>query len=208
MFCIMLQNYVKVFIRGAILVPVPGQEAPDFINTLLTIKSVKRWLKECYNGSETRTFEIGQNHVFWAYFMTLHQRVIAAGGWVRNEAGELLVIERNGKLDMPKGKLESKETVEVCAVREVQEECHVKQCKITGPAVCTYHCYLNRGGYTLKTTYWYPMLTNYSKKLKPQIDEGITAVYWATPELLKERMAELPTYNSLTETFEKFIEEA
>jgi hypothetical protein len=33
-------------------------------------------------------------------------------------------------------------------------------------------------------------------------------VYWATPELLKERMAELPTYNSLTETFEKFIEEA
>ena len=204
----MLQNYVKVLIRSAILVPVPGHEAPNFINTLRTLKSVKRWLKECYSGSETRTFEIGQDHIFWAYFMTLHQRVIAAGGWVRNEAGELLVIERNGKLDMPKGKLESKETVEVCAVREVQEECRVKRCKITGPAVRTYHCYPDRGEYMLKTTYWYPMVTDYSKKLKPQIDEGITAVYWATPELLKERMAELPTYNSLTETFEKFIEEA
>ena len=187
--------------------PVPGQEAPDFINTLVTLKSVKRWLKECYNGSETRTFEIGQDHVFWAYFITLHQRIIAAGGWVRNEAGELLVIERNGKLDMPKGKLESKETVEVCAVREVQEECRVKRCKIIGPAVRTYHCYPNKGDYMLKTTYWFPMVTDYIKKLKPQIEEGITAVYWVSPALLKERMAELPTYNSLTETFEKFTKE-
>ena len=58
--------------------PVPGHEAPDFINTLLTQKSVKRWLKECYNGSETRTIEIGQEHIFWAYFMALHRQVIAA----------------------------------------------------------------------------------------------------------------------------------
>ena len=83
----------------------------------------------------------------------------------------------------------------------------VKQCKITGPAVRTYHCYLNRGGYTLKTTYWYPMLTNYAKKLKPQIDEGITAVL-GVAGTVKGRMAELPTYNSLTETFEKFTQEA
>ena len=199
---------MKVFIRGAILVPVPGDAAPDFINTLLTLKRVKRWLKECYDGSETRTFEIGQDHRFWTFFLALHRRVIAAGGWVKNSTGDLLVIERNGKLDMPKGKLESKETIEECAVREVQEECRVKRCKITGPFVRTYHCYPEKGEYTLKSTFWYPMSTDYSKKLKPQLDEGITAVYWASPALLKKRMTELPTYNSLTETFKKFIEEA
>jgi len=185
-------------------VKVPVALAGDFINTLRTLKGIKRWLRECYNGSETRTIEIGQEHMFWTYFMAMHRQVIAAGGWVRNEAGELLVIERNGKLDMPKGKLESKETVEVCAVREVQEECRVKRCKITGPAVRTYHCYPDKGEYMLKTTYWYPMVTDYTKKLKPQVEEGITAVYWATPAFLKERMEVLPTYNSLTETFEKF----
>ena len=140
--------------------------------------------------------------------MALHRQVIAAGGWVRNEVGELLIIERNGKLDMPKGKLESKETIKACAVREVQEQCRVKRCKITGPAVRTYHCYPDKGEYMLKTTYWFPMVTDYSKKLNPQIEEGITAVYWATPAFLKDRMQVLPTYNSLTETFEKFTEEA
>jgi len=204
----MQQNYAKVFIKGAVLVSVPGEEAPDFINTLLTLKSLKRWLKDCYKGLENRTFEIGQDHVFWSLFSSLHKRVIAAGGWVRNEAGELLIIERNGKLDMPKGKLESKETIEKCAVREVKEECRVKRCVITGPAVVTYHCYPDKGDYMLKSTYWFPMVTDYSKTLKPQIDEGITAVYWASPALLKERMKELPTYNSLTETFEKFIEKS
>ena len=55
--------------------------------------------------------KIGIDHEFWSLFLTLHHHIIAGGGWVRNPEGQLLVIERNGKLDLPKGKLELKETI-------------------------------------------------------------------------------------------------
>ena len=203
----MLQNYVKVFIHRAVLVPVPGGNGPEFINTLSTLKEVKRWLKDLYKSDTAEYFEIGSDHPFWSLFLTLHHHVLAGGGWVRNPEGHLLVIERNGKLDMPKGKIESKETIEVCAVREVEEECRVKRCKITGPAVKTYHCYPHKGEYALKTTYWYPMFTDFEKKLKPQKEEGITAVYWASKADVEKRMTEIPAYNSLIEAFEAYCQE-
>jgi hypothetical protein len=56
----------------------------------------------------------------------------------------------------------------------------------------------------LKTTFWYPMATEFEKKLKPQIEEGITAVYWATPEMLRERMEVMPVYNSLEDELRRF----
>ena len=46
----------------------------------------------------------------------------AGGGLVLNEKGELLMIYRRGKWDLPKGKLDEGETIEECAVREVMEE--------------------------------------------------------------------------------------
>lgn len=204
LFCIMLQNYTKVFIHKAILVVVPGAFAPEFINTLSTARQVQKWLKGCYKEPAKQVIEIGIEHDFWSLFLTLHHHIIAGGGWVRNADGHLLVIERNGKLDLPKGKLESRETIAVCAVREVEEECRVKRCEITGPAVKTYHCYIHKGAFALKTTYWFPMKTDYAKKLKPQTAEGISAVYWATPELIKQRLTEIPSYNSLEEVFQDF----
>jgi len=203
----MLQNYTKVFIHKAILVVVPGAFAPEFINNLSTARKVQKWLKGCYKDPVKQVVEIGVDHDFWALFLTLHHHIIAGGGWVRNNDGQLLVIERNGKLDLPKGKLELRETIAVCAVREVEEECRVKRCEITGPAVKTYHCYIHKGEFALKTTYWYPMKTDYSKKLKPQTAEGISAVYWATPSVIKQRLMEIPFYNSLEEVFLDFIAE-
>lgn len=188
---------------------VPGAVAPEFINTLSTARQVQKWLKGCYKESAKQVIEIGIEHDFWSLFLTLHHHIIAGGGWVRNADGHLLVIERNGKLDLPKGKLELRETIAVCAVREVEEECRVKRCEITGPAVKTYHCYIHKGSFALKTTYWFPMKTDYAQKLKPQTGEGISAVYWATPELIKQRLTEIPSYNSLEEVFQDFaIQEA
>ena len=46
----------------------------------------------------------------------------AAGGLVFNEKNELLMIFRRGFWDLPKGKVDEGETLEQCAVREVQEE--------------------------------------------------------------------------------------
>ncbi len=147
---------------------------------------------------------IGIDHPFWPLFMTLHEVVIASGGWVKNENGQLLIIERNGKLDMPKGKLELDETIEDCAVREVKEESKVKGLKITGAPTKTVHCYSVKGGFAIKTTYWYPMYTEHSKKLKPQKEEGITDVYWASPKKLRKKLAKMPSYNSLNAVFKEF----
>ena len=46
----------------------------------------------------------------------------AAGGLISNPAGEVLLMFRRGKWDLPKGKLDEGETLEACALREVQEE--------------------------------------------------------------------------------------
>jgi len=186
------------------LSPVPGAHAPDLINNLTSVKDMRKWLKALHSGRLNVALEIGGDHHFWTLFMSLHTSILAGGGWVKNSDGDLLIIERNGKIDMPKGKLEPKETIEICAVREVEEECRVKHCEITGPPVKTFHCYPFKGDYALKITYWYPMFTRYSKKLKPQQEEGITDVYWASPKLLSEKIRIKPVYNSLDEVLRKF----
>ena len=52
--------------------------------------------------------------------------VKAAGGLVINKSGEVLLIFRRGKWDLPKGKLDDNESLVECAVREVQEETGLK----------------------------------------------------------------------------------
>src|SRR5579862_407678 len=67
----------------------------------------------------------------------------AAGGAVENAKGQFLFIYRNGKWDLPKGKLEKGEGKRAGAVREVEEECGIKVSSI-GARVCkTYHTYFN-----------------------------------------------------------------
>ncbi|RYE20923.1 MAG: NUDIX domain-containing protein, partial [Sphingobacteriales bacterium] len=68
----------------------------------------------------------------------------AAGGLVRNERKECLVIFRNGVWDLPKGKIEEGEKTRKAAVREVEEECGIKV-KKAGRKICkTYHVYQMR----------------------------------------------------------------
>jgi hypothetical protein len=55
-----------------------------------------------------------------------HFKIIeAAGGLVFNSKKQLLLIERLGVWDLPKGKIDVGEIPEIAAVREVEEECAV-----------------------------------------------------------------------------------
>jgi ADP-ribose pyrophosphatase YjhB (NUDIX family) len=107
----------------------------------------------------------------------------AAGGLVKNERKEYLVIFRNGVWDLPKGKIEEGEKTRKAAVREVEEECgiHVKK---AGRKICkTYHVYKQRNDeLALKKTHWYRMKAEGQDKLKPQKEEGITKACWFTRE--------------------------
>ncbi len=116
----------------------------------------------------------------------------AAGGVViRNhrdsdqQAKEVLLIRRNGVWDLPKGKLESNESIEECAVREVEEETGVFPLRLLQPLCNTVHTYIEKLEKIEKTTHWYLMKAegkSANQLGSPQTEEGITEVAWESLE--------------------------
>lgn len=134
---------------------------------------------------------IGDTEKTWKEFKKLFKTIIAAGGLVKNRDNKYLLILRNKKWDLPKGKRDKGEAVKDTAVREVEEECGVNKLKITGTLPCTYHIYELRGEMALKKTYWYKMSTTSDKKLVPQKEEGIEKAQWLRPTEIKRKKKEI-----------------
>lgn len=111
--------------------------------------------------------------------------VTAAGGLVENEKGEVLLIFRKGKWDLPKGKLDKGETIEQCAVREVEEETGLKDIVLKKLLTITYHTYDEFGKHILKDSHWYNMKVNGKQTIAPQTDEGITDIRWVKKKDVK-----------------------
>jgi len=114
--------------------------------------------------------------------------VVAAGGVVTNKEGKVLFIYRNDKWDLPKGKLDKGETIEDCAVREVEEETGVKGLKIENFLKTTYHVFKRNGMFKLKEVHWFAMKTSYKGDLVGQLDEGIEKVKWKGPEKIAKAL--------------------
>ena len=121
-------------------------------------------------------------------FLKKLPNVIAGGGKVYNDKGEVLFIFRNGKWDLPKGKAEKKETIDKAAIREVEEETGVQGLEITKPLEMTYHIFKRNGRYRIKITYWFEMKTTYNGPLKAEESEGITQVAWLNKEQQEEAL--------------------
>ncbi|MCK4747838.1 MAG: NUDIX domain-containing protein, partial [Bacteroidales bacterium] len=113
-------------------------------------------------------------HTFTQCFIN----VSAAGGLVKNTRGEILVIFRHGKWDLPKGKAEDGETTEQTAIREVEEECGLEGLEIREFLKSTFHIYSGPKDYILKKTDWYSMLYTGTAKPSPLIVEDISEVRW------------------------------
>ena len=112
----------------------------------------------------------------------------AAGGLVFNKDGDILMIFRNGKWDLPKGKLEKEESIEKCAIREVNEECGIGDLQIVKQLTDTYHTYELNGRKILKRTFWFKMKTGYNRQLIPQTKEGITKAVWVKQHEIIEKL--------------------
>ncbi|MGK2864554.1 MAG: NUDIX hydrolase [Chitinophagaceae bacterium] len=104
--------------------------------------------------------------------------VKAAGGLVKNEMDEILVIFRRGKWDLPKGKLDKDESLDACAVREVEEETGLKKITLEAPLLVTYHTYHEGTRFILKESHWFAMKTKSNQKLTPQTEEDIHEIKW------------------------------
>ena len=92
-----------------------------------------------YKVYRNSDFEIVTNN--WQSYCAKHILIDAAGGFVQNSERQLLMIFRNGKWDLPKGKLETDEDIKDCAKREVEEECGVNNLRIVSQLQNTYHTY-------------------------------------------------------------------
>ncbi|MDC0204701.1 NUDIX domain-containing protein [Flavobacteriales bacterium] len=124
----------------------------------------------------------------WEDFCARYKLIKAAGGVVYNIDNQLLMIFRNGKWDLPKGKLETDEDIKICAIREVEEECGVTELQIIKKLIDTYHTYELKGKHILKRTFWFKMKTNFNGILKPQTEEEITEVCWVHEEDVAEKL--------------------
>jgi 8-oxo-dGTP pyrophosphatase MutT (NUDIX family) len=144
-----------------------------------------------------------QVDALWEDFQSCYKILEAAGGYVTNPTGELLVFERRGSWDMPKGKIDPGESPEAAAVREVQEETGLEHLEL-GPLVChTWHTYEQNGERILKKTYWYQMTTT-DTATTPQTEEDIERIEWVRPA---EWLAQKPkVYGSIVDVIEAGIE--
>ena len=110
--------------------------------------------------------------------------VRAAGCVVSDAEGNRLLIRRNGRWDLPKGKVEPGETLLQGALRETLEETGIEA--LPQPPfrpLKTYHIFNLYGGWHLKQTSWFAATTAGRRPQgRPQGDEGITETAWVSPD--------------------------
>jgi len=127
----------------------------------------------------------------------LFKYVEAAGGLVLNDDDEILLIYRLNKWDLPKGKVEKNESIQICAIREVEEECGISGHSIKRGLCSTFHTYHDKKQLCVKQNYWFEMSYAGSKKCMPQLEEDISKVIWV-------KTSELDLY--LTNTYPSIID--
>ena len=121
-----------------------------------------------------------------AKFSRKYELIKAAGGVVTDDNARVLLIFRRGKWDLPKGKAEDNEPLELCANREVLEETGLNELTLRKPLVVTYHTYVEKRKNILKETHWYLFDAPGQQKLQPQLEEDILKVEWVEPENLTD----------------------
>lgn len=124
----------------------------------------------------------------------------AGGGLVTNADGNILMIFRHKRWDLPKGKLESNECIADCAVREVEEETGIANVRQGRKLLVTNHFYRLNGEWVMKKTSWYEMTYTGNDTPVPQVEEDITAIEWANPGKLDEYLR--TTYPTIVDVFE------
>ena len=136
------------------------------------------------------------------YFFSNFKKIKATGGIVKFDDQQLF-IKRNGKWDIPKGKMEKGEKPRETAIREIQEECGLKGVlTIEQKLIKTYHCYFMFEQSVLKKTTWFVLNYEGSNDVEAQAEEGITEVVW----LKKNQLSKVKknTYSSVRDVLRFF----
>jgi len=142
---------------------------------------------------------------FLKFFNTYFTFIRAAGGIISDTDKRVIMIERLGYIDLPKGKVEINENIKTAAIREVCEECGIKQNELTkvNEFDKTYHIYPYKGRYALKETSWFTMLYTGNFCFAPQIEEDISSVFMVDENKIEKYFEK--TYSTLIELLTKYL---
>lgn len=183
----------KVFVDNR---PVFFEINPSSAEEFLTVEEIKNGLKNFKKSDYTELYiEIESEETFTKVFES-YKYLEAAGGLVQLNQNYLF-IKRDGKWDIPKGKLEKGEGPEEAAVREIMEECGIENApEITKHLTNTWHVYSRKDKKYLKKTYWYILkAADDSLDFTPQEEELITDVKYFPKKAFDT--VKKNTYNSI-----------
>lgn len=121
-------------------------------------------------------------------------KVIKASGGVVQKGKKILMIYRLKKWDLPKGKINKRESAEDAAVREIYEECNINV-KVQDKICSTWHTYTMKKQQILKKTTWFRLKCLDDISMKPQFEEDIEKLEWMSPKEVFHVMDQ--SYNSV-----------
>lgn len=170
-----------------------------------------------FNEQEMESLDLSSEHVgnevspVIGALLRCFDYIPAAGGVVRFGENSWLFIFRNGKWDLPKGKLEKKDkdhkgfvfTIMNAALREIREETGLKTLKVIARLPGTWHIFTHKRKVFLKHTYWFLLEGSGDERLVPQSSEGIDDVRWIDGDKLSSVLDN--TYHSLKDMLTPLI---
>ena len=152
---------------------------PDFIFKKPKEEQIKEALKVSKNATKPlKILLLGNPDKMLKRVILEFKYKIAAGGVVEHSDGKILLMKRLGKWDLPKGKLDKGETIEECALREIEEETGANELSVQSSFAETYHTYYRNDKWIIKHTHWYIVACADDSHLTPQLEEDIEQVSW------------------------------
>lgn len=195
---------MRVFINDSLIHILPFSKKAEKALKISSAKELIPYFLDLQDELQTpkTLFFKAKPYKLICYELVEHFRLIEAAGGIVCQKDQVLWIKRNGKWDLPKGKIEKNESKKKAAVREVEEECGVRA-KLKTKIGKTWHTYRMGEEWVLKCTHWYEMESTENQALIAQSEEGITEVAWFS--LAESEKIAQESYASIRLIFEKFL---
>lgn len=174
-----------------------------------TKEAIREWFLEFSESEIPQVILLhpSPKYFFENLFQPIFKVIYAAGGVVKR-GDTILFIFRNGKWDLPKGKVDMGETVQEAAKREVEEECGILGHEIIKKIHSTFHIYQSphsdaKGQWIFKETVWFEMKYKGLENGSPQAEENITLLKWFKQSELDSVLRN--TYENLKQTISYYL---
>ena len=194
---------ITIYFTDNSLTFAPEDYTPKAGETLLTESEVTSAnLDNLFDSCNSIVITTADWNAAFRRFASRFVAVEAAGGIVENELGEMLLIYRRERWDLPKGHIDAGEDALSAAIREIAEETGVVGLNFVAPIGNTLHAYNVYGKWELKLTHWFAF-SCHSSSTTPQTDEDIVLAVWADREKTIECMTNsYPTIREIVYEYE------